>query len=134
MKPAEYYINYLLLVILADDKVREEETTFLDNAMELLEYEDLDREKIKKVLKKETQLNKEEIIQFVVNKFSKNLFTVLIRDAYIMAYIDGFLSLEEVELIDSTLKLRGYSEEECRAIQAWGETQIKMLELGRKIF
>ena len=134
MRFSEMYLDLMVCVLLADNRVdRGEKKLFL----QMLNMFGVDRElqqKYEQLLDKETYLDSDQVVTEIAKVLDPETLTWLVRDAFLMANADGIVSPEEVEVVDKLLEKAKVPEDLYEQIHSWGMESIAMLERGYSLF
>lgn len=135
MSRAEQYLDFMVCVLWADGTVSPEEREHLFRSV----LYDMDFrpglvEKYEHLLAERSRIDPEEVIRQVVATMEPVGLVGLVRDAYIMASVDGDILPAEVDVIRSLLKAAGVPEERFSEIDAWGREAVSHVRRGVSLF
>jgi len=126
------YLDFMVCVIKADGITRKKEFTLFIGMMKNMGISSSTQNKYKKILFAKNEID----VDAILTRVAKNTSVLpwFIRDAFLMADIDGKISAEEITVTRQLLEKSGYSPKQFTKIKQWGLEYVKHSKTGLKLF
>lgn len=134
MKIIDDYFDLMVCVIKADRLVRKEETALFLGMMKNMGMSSSIQSKYKKLLSSKKVVDSDAIISKVAKNTPISILPWFVRDAFLMADIDGEISKEEIQVIKQLVEKSGFTPKQYIKIKQWGLEYIKHSKAGLKLF
>ena len=129
------YLDYLFCILNADGVIHERETEFFADILNNLGMQDKLVDHYNKILLGEALFpSQSDTIQRIVENRKSSEIVYIVRDAFLLAGIDGEMHEAELAVIRKLLKKLGLSKDIILSIEDWGNDYINHTNLGLELF
>ena len=129
------YLDYLFCILNADGIVHEREAEFFANILNNLSMKDRLVDHYNRILLGEASFpSSSDTINRIVENRKSSEITYIVRDAFLLAGIDGVVHEAELAVIRNLLKKLGLSENMILSIKDWGNDYINHTNIGLELF
>ncbi len=134
MSFAESYLDFMLCVLVADGVLHENEKQLFSEMLDNSGVNSQLRNKYEVIMNDHVSVSSEEYLVQIVKEIDPDQLPVMIRDAYLMASIDGNVHESEIAVINKFLKIIGMPDERFEEIREWALVSVEHLKRSKALF